>query len=77
MIDNVLSASNNRVTGFKKRTQTDYLIFPHHKHNSKPAQRKTELMKYLSDTNNPDFDVSQVFEDAAKALSDGSKMVLL
>lgn len=77
MINNVLSASKNRVTGFKKRTQTDYLIFPRRKHNSKPAQRKTKLMKYLSDTNKTDFDISQVFEDAAKAMSEEARMVLV
>lgn len=67
LVYNVISASVDWVTGTEKRARTDYRIFPRRKKDSKPAQRKTDLMKYLSDTNKTGFDISQAFEDAVKA----------
>lgn len=63
---NVISTSINWVLGTEKRGRTDYKILPRKKDNAKPAERKTQLMKYLSDVNMTPFKRSQAFEDAVK-----------
>lgn len=66
LVFNVISSSVNWVTGTEKRGRTDYKILPRKKEAAKPAEKKTQLMKYLSDVNRSTFHVSRGFEDAAK-----------
>nr|DAM62825.1 MAG TPA: portal protein [Caudoviricetes sp.] len=66
LVYNVISASIDWISGTEKRTRTDWKILPRRKEESKPAERKTELMKYLSDTNKSEFSRSRAFEDAVR-----------
>lgn len=66
LVYNVLAASVNWVLGTEKRGRTDYRVLPRRKDAAKPAQRKTELLKYLSDVNMSPFNRSDAFEDAVK-----------
>lgn len=66
LVYNVISSSVNWVLGTEKRGRTDYKILPRRKDSGKPAERKTELMKYLSDVNRSPFKRSRAFEDAVK-----------
>lgn len=63
---NVLSTAINWVLGSEKRGRTDYKILPRRKEAAKQAERKTQLMKYLSDVNMTPFRRSSAFEDATK-----------
>lgn len=66
LVYNVITSAVNWVIGTEKRGRTDYKILPRRKDSGKPAERKTQLMKYLSDVNQSPFKRSQAFEDAAK-----------
>lgn len=66
IVYNVISASIDWVTGTEKRARSDFSILPRRKEEGKTAQRKTELMKYLSDVNRTPFHVSRAFTDAVK-----------
>lgn len=66
LVYNVIAASVNWVLGTEKRGRTDYRVLPRRKDAAKPAQRKTELLKYLSDVNQTPFNRSRAFEDAVK-----------
>lgn len=66
LVYNVLAASVNWVVGTEKRGHTDYRVHSRRKDAAKPAQRKTELLKYLSDVNMTPFNRSRAFEDAVK-----------
>lgn len=66
LVYNVLSSSVDWVTGTEKRTRTDFKVLPRRKDEGEPAQRKTELMKYLSDTSRTPFHKSRAFEDAVR-----------
>lgn len=50
--------------GTEKRTRVDFAILPRRKEDSKTAETKTKLMKYLSDTCKAGFSRSLAFEDA-------------
>lgn len=63
---NVISSAVNWVLGTEKRGRTDYRILPRRKESAKPAERKTQLMKYLSDVNMSPFKRSEAFSDAVK-----------
>lgn len=63
---NVIASTINWVTGSEKRGRTDFRILPRRKDASKAAERKTQLLKYLSDSNRTTFAVSRAFEDAVK-----------
>lgn len=66
LVYNVIASAVNWVIGTEKRGRTDYKILPRRKDSGKPAERKTQLMKYLSDVNMSPFKRSQAFEDATK-----------
>jgi len=66
LVYNVISASIDWVTGTEKRSRTDFKILPRRKEDGTPAERKTQLLKYLSDVNRSDFHRSRAFEDAVK-----------
>jgi len=66
LVYNVISSSVNWVIGTEKRGRTDYKILPRRKDASKPAERKSQLLKYLSDVNRTPFHRSRAFEDCVK-----------
>ena len=64
---NVISQSINWILGSEKRGRSDYKVLPRRKEDGKAAERKTALMKYLSDVNHTPYERSRAFEDAVKA----------
>lgn len=66
LVFNVTATTVDWVIGTEKRSRTDFKVLPRRRDDSKPAQRKSELLKYLSDVNKTKFHVSRAFEDAAK-----------
>lgn len=66
LVYNVVSASIDWITGTERRSRTDSKVLPRRKEEAKPAERKTQLLKYLSDVNRTPFDISRAFEDAVK-----------
>ena len=66
LVYNVIASAVNWVIGTEKRGRSDYKILPRRKDAGKPAERKTQLMKYLSDVNRSPFHRSRAFEDAVK-----------
>lgn len=63
---NVISQTINWIIGSEKRGRTDFNVLPRGKEDAKPAQKKTQLLKYLSDVNRTPFHRSRAFEDAVK-----------
>ncbi|MDA4845941.1 hypothetical protein [Hoeflea poritis] len=66
LVYNVIATSVDWVTGTERRARTDFKVLPRRKDQGEPAQRKTQLLKYLSDVNRSPFDRSRAFEDAVK-----------
>lgn len=66
LVMNVIAQSINWIIGSEKRGRVDFKILPRGKEDAKPAERKTNLLKYLSDVNRTPFHRSRAFEDAAK-----------
>ncbi len=66
LVYNVISASVDWVTGTEKRARSEYKILPRRKEDGKPAERKSQLMKYLEDVNRTPFSISRAFTDAVK-----------
>ncbi|MGX0136342.1 portal protein [Cupriavidus metallidurans] len=67
LVYNVISQSVNWIIGSEKRGRSDYKVLPRRKNGGKPAERKTSLLKYLSDVNHLPFERSEAFEEAVKA----------
>lgn len=63
---NVIAQTINWIIGSEKRGRTDFNVLPREKNDSQPAERKTQLLKYLSDVNRTQFHRSRAFEDAVK-----------
>ncbi len=66
LVFNVTATTVDWVIGTEKKARTDFKILPRRKQDNVPAQRKSELLKYLSDVNRTPFSVSRAFADAAK-----------
>jgi hypothetical protein len=66
LVFNVTATTVDWVIGTEKNNRTDFKVLPRRKEDGKPAERKTELLKYLSDANREPFEVSRAFGDAAK-----------
>lgn len=66
IVYNVTAQTINWVLGSEKRGRTDFKILPREKEDSKPAELKTKLLKYLSDVNRLPFHRSRAFADAIK-----------
>ncbi|MBS4051285.1 MAG: hypothetical protein KGZ69_08780 [Methylomonas sp.] len=66
IVYNVLKPTLDVITGTEKRARSDFRILPRRKDGSKPAERKTQLMKYIDDVNMSQFATSSAFEDAIK-----------
>lgn len=63
---NVISTTINWLLGTERRGRTDYKILPRRKEGSQAAERKSQLLKYLGDSNNSDFAFSQAFASAVE-----------
>lgn len=66
LVYNVISAAVDWVTGTEKRARVDHKVLPRRKEDAKPAERKTQLLKYVDDCNSDAFNVSRAFDDAVK-----------
>lgn len=67
MTVNVIATTINWLLGTERRGRTDYKILPRQKRGAKGAERKSQLLKYISDANRSEFAWSQAFADAVKA----------
>lgn len=63
---NVISQTINWIIGSEKRGRADFKVLPRTKEDAKPAEKKTQLLKYLADVNRTPFHRSRAFEDAVK-----------
>ena len=63
---NVCAQTINWMLGSERRSRVDYKILPREEDASQAAERKSELLKYLSDVNRTPFDESRAFADAVK-----------
>lgn len=67
LVYNVIATSVNWIIGSEKRGRSDFKVLPRRKDGAKAAERKTALLKYLSDVNWLPFERSMAFEEAVKA----------
>lgn len=63
MVFNIIAQSLNWVMGSEKRGRSDFRVLPRRKDDGPAAQRKTQLLKYLSDQSDSPFATSRAFED--------------
>ena len=77
IVYNVIAQTVNWIIGTEKRGRSDFKILPRTKDDSRAAELKTDLLKYLSDVNRLPFSRSRAFEDAIKVgigwLEDGAQ----
>lgn len=66
LVYNVIAQSVNWIIGSEKRGRTDFKVLPRGKEDAPSAEKKTQLLKYLSDCNRTPFHRSRAFEDAVK-----------
>ena len=64
LVYNVISTSVRWVLGTERQAKADYKILPRRKEESDAAEKKTSLMKYLSDVNRLPFARARAFKDA-------------
>ena len=64
---NVTATAINWLLGTERRGRTDYRVLPRRKDGAKASERKTDLLKYLSDVNRSEFQWSIAFAESAKA----------
>ena len=67
LVMNVIAQSINWIIGSQRRARTDFKILPRKKDAAKSAERKSQLLKYLADTNKSVFSFSDAFEEMVKA----------
>jgi hypothetical protein len=63
---NVIATTVNWVLGTEKRGRSDFYVLPRRRESAKPAEKKTQLLKYLADCNRTQFHRSRAFADAVK-----------
>ena len=66
LVYNVIAQAVNWIIGAEKRGRSDFRVLPRTKEDAKPAEKKAQLLKYLSDVNRTSFHRSRAFEDAVK-----------
>lgn len=67
VVYNLIQTSVNWVLGSQRRTQMDYRILPRKKVGLESSERKTQLMKHVSDENLSEYEWSDAFRDAVRA----------
>lgn len=66
LVYNVIATSINWIIGSEARGRTDWKVLPRRKEAGRAAERKTQLLKYLSDINRSPFHRSRAFHDCVK-----------
>jgi hypothetical protein len=66
VVYNVIANTVDWVLGTEKRARSDFKVLPRRKEDAKPAERKSQILKYLSDVNRTPFSRSRAFADAVK-----------
>lgn len=66
IVYNVIAQSINWILGSERRARMDFKVLPRRKEESKPAEAKTSLLKYLADVNRTPFHRSRAFANAVK-----------
>lgn len=64
LVFNVIATTVNWILGTEKRGRSDFKVLPRRKEDAKPAERKSQILKYLSDCNRTGFHRSRAFADA-------------
>ena len=67
LVFNEIKPTIDWVIGTERRMRIDHKVLPRRKEGNEDAQVKSELLKYLSDTNKTVFHRSRAFDDAIKA----------
>ena len=67
VVYNEIKSTIDWMIGTERRTRVDYKVLPRRKEGSQDAEVKTDLLKYLSDTNGEPMARSQAFSMACKA----------
>ena len=67
LVINQVKPTVDWVIGTEKRTRVDFKVLPREDDDTKGAEVKTKLLKYLSDVNRTPFARSRAFADAVKA----------
>lgn len=67
VVFNLIQTSVNWVLGTQRRAAMDYKILPRKKQGLKAAERKTQLLKHVSDENLSEYEWSDAFRDAVRA----------
>ena len=65
LVFNEIKSTIDWMIGTERRTRIDYKILPREKNDTKGAEVKTDLLKYLEDTNKAPFERSAAFGDTA------------
>lgn len=65
LVLNVIAQTMNWITGTERRGRSDFDVLPRRKDGEAAAEKKTQLLKYLSDVNHTGFKRSRAFKDAA------------
>ncbi len=67
MTINVIATTINWLLGTERRGRTDYKVLPRRKEGGAAAERKSHLLKYISDVNRSEFAWSKAFGEAITA----------
>lgn len=67
LVFNVIAQSINWIIGSQRRARTDFKVLPRSKGGARGAEKKSQLLKYLSDVNSSAFDYSDAFAEAVKS----------
>ncbi|WYK05477.1 hypothetical protein DWF04_006100 [Cereibacter sphaeroides f. sp. denitrificans] len=67
MVLNLIAQSINWMLGTEQRTRTDGKVLPRRKEGAKAGERKSQILKYLSDVNRSEAHGSKAFGEQVKA----------
>lgn len=67
LVFNEIKPTLDWMIGTERRTRIDFKVLARRKENTDSAEAKTQLLKYLSDTNKAPYHRSKAFADAVKA----------
>lgn len=66
LVYNVIASAVNWLLGTQRRGRAQFKVLPRKKTGSQPAERKTQLMKYIGDANREEYHMSRAFADAVR-----------
>lgn len=67
LVFNLIATTIRWITGTEKRTRVDYRVYGRGEEDTKSAENKTFLLKYLDDVNHGGFERSKAFDDSTGA----------